>query len=96
MDTAVGSSVLVRAFRLALSVEGLKPKTISDYVREACPYSWPMRGTALLMLCETTSGEASTGFWFYRIHSIGYQPDRIDPHARPEGTRGDAGAGGVK
>jgi site-specific recombinase XerD len=34
MDTAVGSSVLVRAFRLALSVEGLKPKTISDYVRE--------------------------------------------------------------
>ena len=34
MNTAVGSSVLVRAFRLALSVEGLKPKTISDYVRE--------------------------------------------------------------
>jgi site-specific recombinase XerD len=35
MVTAVGTSVLIRAFRLALSVEGLKPKTISDYVREA-------------------------------------------------------------
>jgi len=35
MDTAVGSSVLVRAFKLALTVEGLKPKTVSDYAREA-------------------------------------------------------------
>ena len=35
MDTAVGSSGLIRAFKLALSVEGLKPKTVSDYVREA-------------------------------------------------------------
>ena len=35
MDTAVGCSGFVRAFKLALSVEGLKPKTISDYVREA-------------------------------------------------------------
>ncbi|MDA1257436.1 MAG: tyrosine-type recombinase/integrase [Chloroflexi bacterium] len=34
MVTAVGCSGLVRAFRLALSVEGLKPKTVSDYVRE--------------------------------------------------------------
>lgn len=35
MDTAVGNSGLIRAFKLALSVEGLKPKTVSDYVREA-------------------------------------------------------------
>ena len=34
MVTAVGCSGLVRAFRLALSVEGLKPKTVNDYVRE--------------------------------------------------------------
>lgn len=34
MDTAFGYSVLVRGFRLALSVEGLKPHTINCYVRD--------------------------------------------------------------
>ena len=35
MFTAVGYQVLIRGFRLALSVEGLRPHTISNYVREA-------------------------------------------------------------
>ena len=35
MHTAVGSSVLIRAFRLALTVEGLKPHTVQTYVRTA-------------------------------------------------------------
>ena len=35
MDTAVGYSVLLRGFRLDLSVDGLKPHTISNYVRDA-------------------------------------------------------------
>ena len=34
MDTAVGSSVLIRGFRLALTVEGLKPHTVDNYVRD--------------------------------------------------------------
>ena len=34
MVTAVGYSVLIRGFRLALSVEGLKPHTIRSYVRD--------------------------------------------------------------
>ena len=34
MVTAVGYSVLLRGFRLALSVEGLRPHTISCYVRD--------------------------------------------------------------
>ena len=34
MFTTVGYSVLVRGFRLALSVEGLKPHTINNYVRD--------------------------------------------------------------
>jgi site-specific recombinase XerD len=33
MVTAVGYPVLVRAFRLALTVDGLKPHTIHGYVR---------------------------------------------------------------
>ena len=33
MDRATGLSGLLRGFRLALSVEGLKPRTIDDYVR---------------------------------------------------------------
>ena len=35
MDTAVGYSVLIRGFRLALSVEGLKPHTIACYLWDA-------------------------------------------------------------
>ncbi len=34
MFTAVGSSVLIRGFRLALTVEGLKPHTVDNYVRD--------------------------------------------------------------
>ena len=34
MVTAVGYSVLLRGFRLALSVKGLKPHTIRCYVRD--------------------------------------------------------------
>lgn len=34
MFTAIGSSVLIRGFRLALSVEGLKPHTVDNYVRD--------------------------------------------------------------
>ena len=34
MVTAVGYPVLIRGFRLALSVEGLRPKTIANYVRD--------------------------------------------------------------
>ena len=34
MDTAVGSSVLTRGFRLALTVEGLKPHPVDNYVRD--------------------------------------------------------------
>ncbi len=34
MDAAVGYSVLIRGFRLALSVEGLKQHTIDNYVRD--------------------------------------------------------------
>ena len=34
MDTAVGSSVPTRGFRLALTVEGLKPHTVDNYVRD--------------------------------------------------------------
>lgn len=33
MDTAVGYSVLVRGFQLALSVEGLRPHTADNQVR---------------------------------------------------------------
>ncbi len=33
MDRATGLSGLLRGFRLALSVEGLRPRTIDDYVR---------------------------------------------------------------
>ena len=32
MDTAVGSSVLIQAFRLALTVEGLRSHTVQNYV----------------------------------------------------------------
>jgi len=35
MDTAVGSPHLIRAFRLALQVGGLRPHTIANYVRDA-------------------------------------------------------------
>ena len=35
MDRAVGYSVLLRGFRLALSVVGLKPHTVTCYVRDA-------------------------------------------------------------
>jgi site-specific recombinase XerD len=35
MFTAVGYSVLIRSFRLALRVDGLRPHTIDNYVREA-------------------------------------------------------------
>ena len=34
MFTAAGYQVLIRGFRLALSVEGLKPRTIENYVRD--------------------------------------------------------------
>ena len=34
MDRAAGYPVLIRGFRLALSVEGLKPKTIRNYLRD--------------------------------------------------------------
>ena len=34
MNTAVGCSVLLRGFRLALSVEGLRPHTIGNYCRD--------------------------------------------------------------
>jgi integrase/recombinase XerD len=34
MFTAVGSSVLIRGFRLALTVEGLKSHTVDNYVRD--------------------------------------------------------------
>ena len=34
MHTAVGYSVLIRGFRLALGVDGLKPHTISNYCRD--------------------------------------------------------------
>ena len=34
MFTAVGSSVLIRGFRLVLTVEGLKPHTVDNYVRD--------------------------------------------------------------
>ena len=34
MDTAVGYSVYIRGFRLALAVEGLKPHSINNYVRD--------------------------------------------------------------
>ena len=32
MDTAVGSSVLIQAFRLALTVQGLRSHTVQNYV----------------------------------------------------------------
>ena len=35
MDTATGSPVLIRAFRLALTVEGLRPRTVQNYVSSA-------------------------------------------------------------
>ena len=34
MPTAVGFPVLIRAFRLALTVEGLQPHTVSNHVRD--------------------------------------------------------------
>ena len=34
MVTAVGYPVLIRGFRLTLSVEGLRPKTFDNYVRD--------------------------------------------------------------
>lgn len=35
MDTATGYPVLIRAFRLALTVEGLRPRTVQNYVGSA-------------------------------------------------------------
>lgn len=35
MDTATGYPVLIRAFRLALTVEGLRPRTVQNYIRSA-------------------------------------------------------------
>ena len=35
MQTAVGFPVLIRAFRLALTVEGLRPHTVYNYTRDA-------------------------------------------------------------
>ena len=71
MDTAVGSSVLVRAFRLALSVEGLKPKTISDYVRSLVKLAvvWTQAHPAVTAtICGAKSPDhiietGSTGEW---------------------------------
>ena len=34
MYTASVSSVLIRAYKLALSIEGVKPRTVDAYVRE--------------------------------------------------------------
>lgn len=34
VQTAAGFPVLIRAFRLALSVEGLRPRTVQNYVRD--------------------------------------------------------------
>ncbi len=62
MDTAVGCSGYVRAFKLALSVEGLKPKTISDYVR-VCPETI---GTTRPQLAASTIGLFRID-WRYRI-----------------------------
>jgi len=39
MDRAVGYSVLIRGFRLALSVEGLRPHTVDNYVRDVERFS---------------------------------------------------------
>lgn len=33
-DRATGSSVLVQGFQLALEVEGLRPRTVNNYVRD--------------------------------------------------------------
>ena len=41
MFTAVGYSVLIRGFRLALSVEGLKPRTIENYVSDTERFAAP-------------------------------------------------------
>ncbi len=35
MQTAVGFPVLIRAFRLTLTVEGLRPHTVHNYTRDA-------------------------------------------------------------
>ena len=35
MDSASGSKGLLRAFKLALTVDGLRPSTIHHYVRDA-------------------------------------------------------------
>ena len=49
MDTATGSPVLIRAFRLALTVEGLRPRTVQNYVSSAQQFAahlgdQPLRG----------------------------------------------------
>ena len=49
MDTATGSPVLIRAFRLALTVEGLRPRTVQNYVSSAQQFAVhlgdkPLRG----------------------------------------------------
>ena len=49
MDTATGSPVLIRAFRLALTVEGLRPRTVQNYVSSAEQFAaylgdHPLRG----------------------------------------------------
>ena len=47
MDTAVGSSVLIQAFRLALTVEGLRPHTVQNYVGSVSQLAAHMRDRAL-------------------------------------------------
>ncbi len=44
MQTAVGFPVLNRAFRLAITVEGLQPHTISNYTRDVERFSTHFKG----------------------------------------------------
>ena len=65
MDRAVDSSVLLRAFELALKLEGLKPHTVQTYHRyaplfvESCGSPLPMASQADVraFLDEFSSGQ---------------------------------------
>ena len=44
MHTAVGFPVLIRSFRLALTVEGLRPHTIDNYIRDVERFTTHFQG----------------------------------------------------
>ena len=84
MFTAVGYQVLIRGFRLALSVEGLKPHTIENYEREAERFAAAYEGQDPQ---PVTIGTLARRRWWAR-QGFGEYPWARRRYKQPNGTSG--------